>query len=166
MNTNGIVTGTRLVSSSISATDREVSPNKYLFDDKSVSRYSYPVMIHDGQVCKLSTFNLPDEVELVLHRVLIAGNNLPSDGCCGAFSVQQAMIQASEVFKIGCKPVVLNNCDSVLFLTVPGIYMLEVSNEDAIGNFTAIADIVDSKYLPNALIIGNIGVEGIVGVKK
>lgn len=166
MNKNGIVTGTRLVSCGTSSSDREVSPNKYLFDDKSVSRYSYPIMIHDGQVYKLSTFNLPDDVELTLHRILIAGNNLPSDGCCGVFSVQQAMIQASEVFKIGCKPVVLNNCDSVLFLTIPGIYMLEVSDEDAIGNFTAIADLVDSKHLPNAMIIGNLGLEGIVGVKK
>lgn len=166
MNTNGIVTSTRLVSSTTSASDREVSPNNYLFDGKSVNKYSHPIMIHDGQVVKLSTFNLPDDVELKLHRILIAGKYLPSDGCCGIFSVQQAMVQASEPFKIGGKQVVLNSSDSVLFLTVPGIYMLEASNQDVIGDFTAIADLVDSKYIPSAMVIGNFGLESIVGVKK
>lgn len=136
-----------------------------LFDSTSTKTVSHFIHIEPGQVFKFSTFNLPDEAKLTFHRVYTGGGVMPhSSGClCGAEDSESVKVLASEVFKIDCWPVYLNNCTGVLFLSVPGTYMLELNDPKHLGNFLAFAEEMDAGVIPDGLLIGNCACDYYVG---
>lgn len=162
-----IKTGRKEVSVRASRSENGDVEYSYLFDHKSTNTISRPIHIYDCEAKKLSTFNLPDGVKLTVHRVIVGGGVMPQgSGClCAGEPGQQVKVLMSEPLKIECKPVVLDNCNSVLFLTIPGSYVLELSDESVLGNFLAMEDSVECCCLPDGLIIGNVGPTGYVGVK-
>lgn len=145
----------------------EAVTTSFVFDKNSTNKISRPIHVDECMAVKLSTFNLPDGANLTLHRVILGGGIMPqSSGCmCGGDKGQEAYALFSEVFKIDCKPVVIDNCDGALFLTVPGTYMLELNDEAVLGSFVALAERVDCCCLPDGLIIGNAKPDTYVGTK-
>ncbi len=162
-----IVTGKKIVSPSITGVVNDNPQHSYLFDYNSTNKISRPIFIDQCQAYKFSTFNLPDGVSLMFHRVIVAGGKMPQgSGClCAGEPSSRSYLLYSEPFKIDCKQVKLTNCDGALFLTIPGTYVLELSDEKHLGNFIATADKVDCCCLPSGLIIGNVGPHGYVGTK-
>lgn len=152
-----------------SGKNKEEQISSLLFDNSSTSKVSHFIHIEPCQAFKFSTFNLPDGVYLKFHRVFASGGAMPQgNGClCDSTEAKAVGAVASEPFKIDCKPVVLDNCNGVLFLTIPGTYMLELSDESVLGQFLAFAEEVDCCCLPSGLIIGNIGSDNqYIGVKR
>lgn len=146
----------------------EETPSSLLFDHKSSSAVSHFINIEPCQVFKFSTFGLPDGVTLTLHRVYLAGGVMPQGtGCiCEPDPAKGVQPMATEVFKINCKPVVIDNCNGALFLSVPGTYVLELNDESKLGNFIAMAEEVECCCVPNGLLIGNVGInDTYVGTK-
>lgn len=161
-----IVTGRQQASTSGSNVNDDV-PSSYLFDAKSTNLISRPIFIDNCQVVKFSTFGLPDNVCLKFHRVFVGGGVPPqSYGClCSADMGKKASILYSEIFKIDCKEVKLCNCTGVLLLSIPGTYVLELSDKAYLGQFIAMAEYIDCCCLPSGLMIGNIGKDGYIGVQ-
>lgn len=166
MNNCGIVTGRREVVKNPDCTGSAEYKYDYVFDTKSENTISKPIYIDNNQIFKFSTFNLPDGVKLIFNRVQTGGGVMPQgSNCCVDTCGRKTVIISSEVFKIHCKPVVLNNCNSVLFLSVPGTYILELDTPSALGQFVVQAEPVEG-FIPTSLIIGCEAPDHIVGVDE
>lgn len=139
-----------------------------LFDQKSTKTTSHFLNIDSCKAMKLSTFGLKDGAYLTLHRVLLGGAVFPqSSGClCECEDGEPIKVLANEPLKIDCKPVVLDNCNSVLFLSIPGTYVLELNDPTQLGHFLAFAEVVDCCCLPEGLVIGNRASERYIGTKR
>lgn len=163
---SNIVTGQKQYSLK-NAEAKEGKSYSVLFDSESVKSVSHFIHLGQGKALKFSTFNLPDGVHLAFHRVLPGGGSMPQGaGClCDTQDGNTTYALASEPFKIDCKPVVLDNCNGVLFLTIPGVYMLELSDESALGQVLAFAEEVSCSCIPDGLIIGNAKPDTYVGTK-
>lgn len=168
MNKNGcsISTGRQEVLGVGSSNDERSS--KVLFDKNSTTKFSHFIEVDPCGALQLSAFGLPDNVNLILHRVIVGGGVMPQgSGCiCGVDPAKPAKTLFSNPFKIDCKPVVLNNCNTVLFLTVPGTYVVEVSDPSALGKFIAYAEPTECCCLPNGLVIGNTVLGKFIGTKE
>lgn len=148
-----------------SGSDKDASTNT-LFDQKSTKPISHFIHLEPCQALQLSTFGLPEGAKLTLHRVLPAGGKMPQgSGCiCNYDEGSSVIVAASEPLKIACKPVVLDNCNNVLYLTIAGSYMLRLNDERYLGQFWAFAEAMDCCCLPDGLVIGNRNADGYVGV--
>lgn len=137
-----------------------------LFDNKSTRTVSHFLHVEPCQAIQLSTFGLPDGANLELHRVLPTSGAMPQGaGCiCGYDEAESITASASEPLKIGCRAVVLNNCNTVLYLTIPGSYVLKLNDESYLGQFWAFAEAMECCCLPEGLVIGNRKGKGYVGV--
>lgn len=153
---NEIVTGRSYASSSQQGS-WEGKQASMLFDPKSTIKLSHVVSVPSCSALKISTFGLPNEVHLKVHRVFTGGGKIPEGmGCmCVCEDGNTSKVLLSEPLKIDCKEVRIDNCTGVLFLTIPGDYMFEVSDNSALGQFVAFAEEVDCCCLPTGLIIGN-----------
>lgn len=163
-----IVTGKKIQSARTSGS-REDAPFTALFDSTSTKTLSHIVTVTNCATVKISTFALPDNVHLKVHRVYTGGGVMPfGTGClCNCDEGTNSQVLFSEPFKIDCKEVRVDNCTSVLFLTVPGDYMFELSDESVLGQFVAFAEEVDCCCLPSGLIIGNqVPSERVVGTVR
>lgn len=149
-----------------SSSDKDVSLNT-LFDQKSTKTVSHFLHVEPCQALQLSTFGMPDGAVLTLHRVLLAGGSMPQGTGCICDHEEGSMlgVAASEPFMIDCKPVVLDKCNNVLFLTVPGSYVLRLNDEAYLGHFWAFADAMECCCLPDGLVIGNRKGTGYIGTK-
>lgn len=147
-----------------SGSDKDLSTN-ILFDQKSIKTVSHFLHVEPNQAIQLSTFGLPDGAKLTLYRVLPAGGQMPqgSSCICDHEEGSSATVAASEPLRIGCLPVELTNCNNVLFLTVPGSYMLRLNNEEYLGQFWAFAEAMECSCLPEGLVIGNRKADGFIG---
>lgn len=147
-----------------SGSDKDLTSNT-LFDQKSTKTVSHFIHVAPCQAIQLSTFGLPEGAKLTLNRVLPAGGVMPQGaGCiCDHEEGSGVVVAASEPLKIACMPVELTNCNNVLFLTIPGSYMLRLNKEEYLGQFWAFADEVDCCCLPEGLVIGNRKADGYVG---
>lgn len=151
-----IITGKKIHSAQTGGKSEGVTTT-VLFDSTSAKKTSHIVTVAECSAVKISTFALPDNVHLKIHRVYTGGGVMPfSSGClCGCDDGVASKVLYSEVMKIDCKEVRVDNCTSVLFLTVPGDYMFELSDESMLGQFVAFAEEVDCCCLPSGLVIGN-----------
>lgn len=167
MSSCGIVTGRSVVSTKYCGNANQDVPYAYIFDSKSTDVISRPIYIDNCMVYKFQTFNLPEDTKIFFHRVLTGGGLVPTgEGClCNDETVSKTTVIGNELFKIGCKPVTLDSCNGVLFLSIPGTYMLELSNPAALGQVIVMAEQVDG-YIPPSLIIGNPKPEHYVGVDE
>lgn len=138
-----------------------------LFDLKSTKLTSYYLHLEACKAIQFSTFGLPDGAYLTLHRVLTTDGRMPQGaGCiCDYDNGAGVDVSASEPLKVNCKPVVLDNCNTVLYLAIPGSYMLELNREEYLGQFWAFAEEVDCCCLPDGLVIGNRSGNSYIGVK-
>lgn len=159
-----ISTGRKIVN--VSGVGKKL-PTKALFDQTSTELVSPFIHLPPCEALQLSTFNLPDGAELAVYRVLLMGGEMPQgSGCiCDYEEGSPVSVAASEPFKIDCKPVVLTNCNNVLYLTSPGSYILRLNSEDHLGHFWAFAEVMDCCCLPDGLVIGNRTGSGYVGTK-
>ena len=162
-----IVTGKKIVTGN-STVNGQSSPFTVLFDQRSTRRVSHFVNIEPCQAFQISTFGMPDGASLIIHRVFVGGGAMPQGGgCfCGSEAGEMVSALATEPFKIDCKPVVVDNCTNVLFLTVPGPYMFELNSDEHLGKFWAFAEAMECCCLPTGLIIGNAKPDGYVGVAR
>lgn len=160
-----IVTGRKIVNVG-SGADKDPTYN-VLFDQKSVSTVSHYLHLEPCEAIQLTTFGLPDGAELSLHRILLTGGKMPQgSGCiCDYEPGSLAGVAISEPVKIDCKPVVLDNCNNVLYLTMAGSYVLQLNSDKYLGQFFAFADAMDCCCLPEGLVIGNRKGNGYVGTK-
>lgn len=162
-----IVTGKKVVAvnSTVNGKDK---PSSLLFDQNSTKRVSHFIHIEPCQAIQISTFGLPDFAYLTVHRAFVGGGDMPqSSGClCGEESGQMASALTTEPFKVDCKPVIVDNCTNVLFLTVPGTYLFELNSDEHLGKFLAFAEAIECCCLPTGLVIGNAKHDGYVGVAK
>lgn len=136
----------------------EDQPRTLLFDYSSTKTVSHRVTVSECKAIRLSTFNLPEGNKLNVHRVFVGGGLMPQGySClCDTEEATPASAVMTEPLKIDCKPVFIDSCNSVLFLTIPGIYVLELEGDKSLlGNFLAFAEEVDCCCLPDGLIIGN-----------
>lgn len=164
--TDGISTGRKIYN--VGSGVEKDSTAGALFDQKSTKLISHFIHIEPGQAIQLSTYGLPDGANLTIHRVLPTSGEMPQGtGCiCDHEDGSSIDVAASEPFKIDCKPVVLDNCNNVLFLTVPGSYMLRLNSEAYLGLFWAFASAMDCECLPDGLVIGNCKGNGFIGVQE
>lgn len=146
----------------------DVDPNyNVLFDQRSTMTVSHTVDVAPCEAIQFSTFGLPDGAKLEVHRVFRTGGAMPDGaGCiCDYESGSPVSVAASEPLKIDCKPVVLDNCNNVLYLTVAGSYMLKLNSADYLGQFWAFAETMDCCCIPEGLVIGNRKGAGYVGTE-
>ena len=162
-----IVTGKKIVTVT-STVNGEDKPSSLLFDQNSTKRVSHFIHIEPCQAFQIYTFGLPDGAYLTVHRAFVGGGDMPQgSGClCGVEPGQMVSALATEPFKIDCKPVVVDNCTNVLFLTVPGTYLFELNSDEHLGKFLAFAEAIECCCLPTGLIIGNAKPDGYVGVAR
>lgn len=140
-----------------------------LFDSKSTKVTSHVVTVAECSALKISTFALPDNKYLKIHRVYTGGGVMPfGTGClCNCDDGSASSVLFSEPLKIDCKEVRVDNCTGVLFLTIPGDYMFELNDESVLGQFVAFAEEIDCCCLPSGLVIGNqVPSERIVGTVR
>ena len=140
-----------------------------LFDSKSSKVTSHVVSVAECSALKITTFALPDGKHLKIHRVYTGGGEMPlGSGCgCSCEDGSSSRVLFSELLKIDCKEVRIDNCTGVLFLTIPGDYMFELSDESVLGQFVAFAEEVDCCCIPSGLVIGNqVPSERIVGTVR
>lgn len=161
--TCSVITGRKIYAVG-SGSDKDGASN-VLFDQKSTKTVSHFIHVEPCQAIQFSTFGLPDGAKLTLHRVLPAGGQMPQGtGCiCDHEEGYGIVVSASEPLKIDCSPVELTNCNNVLYLTIPGSYMLRLNEERYLGQFWAFADAMECCCLPEGLVIGNRKGGGYVG---
>lgn len=151
------------------ASNGEDAKSVALFDNKSARKLSHVVTVAECSALKISTFALPDNVHLKLHRVYTGGGVMPfGTGClCNCDDGKTSSVLYSEPLKVDCKEVRVDNCTGVLFLTIPGDYMFELSDESVLGQFVAFAEEIDCCCLPSGLVIGNqVPSERVVGTVR
>lgn len=138
-----------------------------VFNQESTKLVSHLLSVTPCEALQISTFGLPEGAKLTLHRVLPAGGSMPQgSGCiCSYDEGSPVNVAASEPLKIDCKPVEIDNCNNVLYLTVAGTYMLQLNSEEFLGQFWAFAESVDCCCLPEGLVIGNRKGAGYVGTQ-
>lgn len=140
-----------------------------LFDSKSSKVTSHVVSVAECSALKISTFALPDGKYLKVHRVFTGGGEMPLGAGCGCSCDEgsSSRVLYSEPLKIDCKEVRIDNCTGVLFLTIPGDYMFELSDASVLGQFVSFAEEVDCCCIPSGLVIGNqVPSERIVGTVR
>ena len=154
-----VVTGRKYQSTRTNSqpNDGEAVSSVTLFDSKSSKTTSHIVTVAACSAIKVSTFALPDGKYLSVHRVYTGGGVMPfGTGClCNCDDGKASTILYSEPLKIDCKEVRVDNCTSVLFLTIPGDYVFELNDKSALGQFVAFAEEVECCCLPSGLVIGN-----------
>ena len=161
-----IVTGRKIYAVGRSS-DGEMATNT-LFDQKSTRLVSHFVHVNPCEAIQFSTFGLPEGAFLTVHRVLPMGGMMPQgSGCICDYEEGSAIdVAADEPLKIDCKPVVLDHCNNVLYLTVPGSYMLKLNSEEHLGKFWAFVEAMDCCCLPEGLVIGNRKGAGYIGTQE
>lgn len=150
-----IKTGTKRFGSGMSSTQEPISYE--LFNHLSKNGISHVVSVTDKNPILISSFGLYTGVKIGVHKVLVKGGGYP-EGCeCGCDCIEgdDPSIRVSEPLQIDCKPVTINECNNVLYLTIPGFYMFRVNEEEHVGKFILLAEPVSQKDLPTGLVIGN-----------
>lgn len=152
--TCGVSTGRKIYAIGGSGKDRDP---RALFDQKSTKLVSHVIHVLPCEAIQFSTFGLPSGATLTIHRVLLADGTMPQGyGCiCDYDDGSPLVVAASEPLKIDCNPVVLNECNNVVYLTIPGSYMLKLNDESHLGQFWAFAESMECCCLPEKLVIGN-----------
>lgn len=163
--TCSIITGRKIYGVG-SGADKDKTAN-VLFDQKSTKTVSHFIHIEPCQAIQFLTFGLPEGAKLTLHRVLPIGGSMPQgSGClCDHDEGSSVTVAASEPLKIDCKPVVIDACNNVLYLTIPGSYMLRLNEERYLGQFWAFAEAMECCCLPEGLVIGNRGSNKFIGTE-
>ena len=165
MSNCNIVTGKKVHAVSRSS-GSDTTNRIVLFDGQSTKTVTHVVTVAECKALKISTFALPADKRLRIHRVFTGGGVMPQGiSCaCGSDEGVEASVLLSEPFRINCQDVVVDGCYGTLFLTVPGDYVLELEHADVLGQFVALAEEVDCCGLPPSLVIGHqINADRIIG---
>lgn len=145
-----------------------------ILSQKQTTKFSKPFGVYEGQVVVISSFNFAceqtDEVGevtrpgdcAILHKIDISGDVLPQgDGCvnCGG-----CILEGLDISVTNSEPVVVcgetwthNSANNLSILTVPGVYMFELCNEDSIGSVSIRIEelgVEQATLLPKPLIHG------------
>lgn len=128
-----------------------------LFDARSSNTVSHIFHVDPCVPVKICTFGLGEGDALVLHKVHPKAGAMPQGfGCiCSAEPGSSVNIELSEPFKIKGEEVRLTNENSAVFLTIPGLFILQMDKEAMLGKVFCTITEVDCCCLPNKLIIGN-----------
>lgn len=128
-----------------------------LFNARSSNTVSHIFHVDSCVPVKICTFGLGAEDALVLHKVHPKAGNMPQGyGCiCSAEPGSSVNIEMSEPFKINGETVELTAKNSAVFLTIPGLFILEMKNKSMLGKVFCTITEVECCCLPNKLIIGN-----------
>lgn len=140
-----------------------------LFDGNSTKTVTHVVTIPECKALKISTFALPANKRLRIHRVFTGGGVMPQGiSCmCGNAEGIESSVLLSEPFRIDCKDVFVYGCTGMLFLTTPGDYVFELEDSALLGQFVALAEEVDCCCLPPSVTIGHQLTSGyIIGTER
>lgn len=140
-----------------------------LFDGNSTKTVTHVVTVPECKALKISTFALPANKRLRIHRVFTGGGVMPQGiSCmCGNAEGIESSVLLSEPLRIDCKDVFVYGCTGMLFLTTPGDYVFELEDSSLLGQFVALAEEVDCCGLPPSVIIGHQLTSGyIIGTER
>lgn len=168
MSNCNIVTGKK-VHAVQRSTGSDATNRIVLFDGQSTKTVTHVVTVAECKALKISTFALPTDKRLRIHRVFTGGGVMPQGiSCaCGSDEGVEATVLLSEPFRINCQDVFVDGCSGTLFLTVPGDYVLELENADVLGQFVALAEEVDCCCLPPSVTIGHEMSDGyVIGTER
>lgn len=128
-----------------------------LFDARSSNTVSHIFHVDPCAPIKICTFGLGDGEALELHKVHPRPGVMPQGyGCiCSAEPGSSVNIEMSEPFKINGETVEITNRDSAVFLTIPGLFVLQMKAPTMLGKVFCTINEVECCCLPNKLIIGN-----------
>lgn len=143
-------------------------PPEELFNHFSKSRTSHVITVTPSNPILISSFGLGDDVKITLHKVRVSGGTypIPGDCICTCIEGDDPSISDSEPLLIQCKPVIIDKCMNIIYLTIPGHYAFQIDKEEHIGTFILLAEPVPLHTIPNGLVIGNRFNDKYIGVKE
>ena len=128
-----------------------------LFSYVSTEVLSRRFLVRPGQAVLLTAFGIPDATKLAIKKILTERGTMPDGDACSGPKPTIPTTMLSDNVAVCCNWALTHNRNT-MFVTVPGVYQLELDNPEALGSiFVEMMEIPaqDVRNAPAGMVFGS-----------